>query len=195
MVPVRGFIHVYFSLCSVVLFTSFSNLPLKCLYTGGGILAAANIIISTFLLVFVAEWSDKSFFSTIGRLNLDYIIFVYRLNSQVPVYIVNGSLSACLPVILQEFSHAALAATSSPLGVIGGSLTGHGVATVIDVVGGSLLGKFLSEMEGLKFQLSFIIKQKISLQNIFSLSLLHGITECPTQCTLILSLQQWQSRI
>ncbi|KAJ7009229.1 hypothetical protein NC653_000012 [Populus alba x Populus x berolinensis] len=87
-----------------------------------------------------------AFSSCLGRLNLDYIIFVYRLNSQVPVYIVNGSLSACPPVILQEFSHAALAATSSPLGVIGGSLTGHGVATVIDVVGGSLLGTFLSEM-------------------------------------------------
>ncbi|XP_011026954.1 PREDICTED: uncharacterized protein LOC105127384 [Populus euphratica] len=51
---------------------------------------------------------------------------------------------------------------------------------LIDALGGSLLGTFLSEMAGLKFQLSFIIKQKISLQNIFSLSLLHGIIECPT---------------
>ncbi|KAA8515751.1 hypothetical protein F0562_018638 [Nyssa sinensis] len=32
---------------------------------GAGILAAANTVISTFLLVFVAEWGDKSFFSTI----------------------------------------------------------------------------------------------------------------------------------
>ncbi|KAG6788262.1 hypothetical protein POTOM_004323 [Populus tomentosa] len=111
-----------------------------------------------FLLVFNMR---DAFSSCPGRLNLDYVIFVYRLNSQVPVYIVNGSLSACPPVILQEFSHAALAATSSPLGVIGGSLTGHGVATVIDVLGGSLLGTFLSEM-----------------------------VECPTQRTLILSLQQ-----
>ncbi|KAA8541163.1 hypothetical protein F0562_025225 [Nyssa sinensis] len=32
---------------------------------GAGILVAANTVISTFLLVFVAEWGDKSFFSTI----------------------------------------------------------------------------------------------------------------------------------
>ncbi|XP_065858728.1 GDT1-like protein 1, chloroplastic [Euphorbia lathyris] len=71
---------------------------------GAGILAAASTIVSTFLLVFVAEWGDKSFFSTI-----------------------------------------ALAAASSPLGVIGGSLAGHGAATLIAVLGGSLLGTFLSE--------------------------------------------------
>ncbi|GAV63521.1 UPF0016 domain-containing protein, partial [Cephalotus follicularis] len=71
---------------------------------GAGILAAANTVISTFLLVFVAEWGDKSFFSTI-----------------------------------------ALAAASSPLGVIGGALAGHGVATLLAVLGGSLLGTLLSE--------------------------------------------------
>ncbi|GAY39217.1 hypothetical protein CUMW_042660 [Citrus unshiu] len=57
---------------------------------GAGIIAAASIIISTFTLVFVAEWGDKSFFSTI-----------------------------------------ALAAASSPLGVIGGALAGHVVATLM----------------------------------------------------------------
>ncbi|TYJ06722.1 hypothetical protein E1A91_A12G254400v1 [Gossypium mustelinum] len=71
---------------------------------GAGILAAANTVISTFFLVFVAEWGDKSFFSTI-----------------------------------------ALAAASSPLGVIAGALAGHGVATLVAVLGGSLLGTFLSE--------------------------------------------------
>nr|GLL29192.1 GDT1-like protein 1, chloroplastic [Ipomoea trifida] len=71
---------------------------------GAGILAAANTVISTFVLVFVAEWGDKSFFSTI-----------------------------------------ALAAASSPLGVIAGALAGHGVATLLAVLGGSLLGSFLSE--------------------------------------------------
>ncbi|KAE8712774.1 GDT1-like protein 1 [Hibiscus syriacus] len=71
---------------------------------GAGILAAANTVISTFFLVFVAEWGDKSFFSTI-----------------------------------------ALAAASSPLGVIGGALAGHGVATLLAVLGGSLLGTFLTE--------------------------------------------------
>ncbi|EEF51277.1 Transmembrane protein TPARL, putative [Ricinus communis] len=75
---------------------------------GAGILAAASTIISTFVLVFVAEWGDKSFFSTI-----------------------------------------ALAAASSPLGVIGGALAGHGVATLIAVLGGSLLGTLLSEKETL----------------------------------------------
>ncbi|XP_015896517.3 GDT1-like protein 1, chloroplastic isoform X2 [Ziziphus jujuba] len=65
---------------------------------GAGILAAANTVISTFILVFVAEWGDKSFFSTI-----------------------------------------ALAAASSPLGVIGGALAGHGVATLaISYIGGVL---------------------------------------------------------
>ncbi|KAL9269307.1 PAM71, chloroplastic-like protein [Drosera capensis] len=73
---------------------------------GAGIIAAANTVISTFLLVFVAEWGDKSFFSTI-----------------------------------------ALAAASSPLGVIGGAFAGHGVATLLAVLGGSLLGSFLSEKE------------------------------------------------
>lgn len=34
---------------------------------GAGILAAASTIASTFVLVFVAEWGDKSFFSTIGE--------------------------------------------------------------------------------------------------------------------------------
>ena len=34
---------------------------------GAGIVAAANTVISTFFLVFVAEWGDKSFFSTIGK--------------------------------------------------------------------------------------------------------------------------------
>ncbi|XP_040378117.1 GDT1-like protein 1, chloroplastic isoform X1 [Oryza brachyantha] len=71
---------------------------------GAGIMSAASTVASTFVLVFIAEWGDKSFFSTI-----------------------------------------ALAAASSPLGVIAGSLAGHAVATLIAVLGGSLLGTFLSE--------------------------------------------------
>ena len=76
----------------------------KFLGNGAGIISAASTIASTFVLVFIAEWGDKSFFSTI-----------------------------------------ALAAASSPLGVIAGSLAGHAVATLIAVLGGSLLGTFLSE--------------------------------------------------
>lgn len=34
---------------------------------GAGIMAAASTVLSTFVLVFVAEWGDKSFFSTIGE--------------------------------------------------------------------------------------------------------------------------------
>ncbi|KAL0925288.1 hypothetical protein M5K25_003611 [Dendrobium thyrsiflorum] len=71
---------------------------------GAGITAAASTVISTFFLVFVAEWGDKSFFSTI-----------------------------------------ALAAASSPLGVIGGALAGHAFATLLAVLGGSLLGTYVSE--------------------------------------------------
>ncbi|XAR70230.1 hypothetical protein NMG60_11027017 [Bertholletia excelsa] len=71
---------------------------------GAGILSTANTVISIFLLVFIAEWGDKSFFSTI-----------------------------------------ALAAASSPPGVIAGALAGHAVATLLAVTGGSLLGTFLSE--------------------------------------------------
>uniref|UniRef100_A0A453EGD2 GDT1 family protein n=1 Tax=Aegilops tauschii subsp. strangulata TaxID=200361 RepID=A0A453EGD2_AEGTS len=56
---------------------------------GAGLVSVASTLASTFVLVFVAEWGDKSFFSTI-----------------------------------------ALAAASSPPGVIAGSLAGHGVATL-----------------------------------------------------------------
>lgn len=39
----------------------------KFLGNGAGIISAASTIASTFVLVFIAEWGDKSFFSTIGK--------------------------------------------------------------------------------------------------------------------------------
>lgn len=39
----------------------------------------------------------------------------------------------------------ALAAASDPVGVIGGAVTGHGVATAIAILGGSFLSKYMSE--------------------------------------------------
>ncbi|BBN11587.1 Ca2+/H+ antiporter, TMEM165/GDT1 family [Marchantia polymorpha subsp. ruderalis] len=66
--------------------------------------AVAGTVAATFALVFVAEWGDKSFFSTI-----------------------------------------ALAAASSPLGVVTGAIGGHGAATLLAVLGGSFLGNYISE--------------------------------------------------
>lgn len=69
-----------------------------------GLQAAASTIAATFVLVFVAEWGDKSFFATI-----------------------------------------ALAAASSPAGVVTGAIAGHGVATALAVLGGSFLSEYVSE--------------------------------------------------
>jgi len=63
-----------------------------------------GFVLSTFALVFAAEWGDKSFIATI-----------------------------------------ALAAASSPVGVVGGAVAGHGVATAIAVTFGSVLSKYVSE--------------------------------------------------
>ena len=61
-------------------------------------------LLSTFALIFAAEWGDRSMFATI-----------------------------------------ALAAAQSPVGLALGSIAAHAVATVIAVVGGAMIARFLSE--------------------------------------------------
>jgi len=63
-----------------------------------------GLVLSTFALVFAAEWGDKSFLATI-----------------------------------------ALAAASSPEGVVIGAVAGHGVATLLAILGGNVLSKYVSE--------------------------------------------------
>jgi putative Ca2+/H+ antiporter (TMEM165/GDT1 family) len=43
-------------------------------------MAAASTLVSTFVLVFVAEWGDKSFFSTIGMKYYLYITMPLQAN-------------------------------------------------------------------------------------------------------------------
>ncbi len=64
-----------------------------------------KLVLTTFALVFAAEWGDKSFLATI-----------------------------------------ALAASSSPLGVVTGAIAGHGVATGVAVAGGSLLSRWVNSV-------------------------------------------------
>ena len=51
---------------------------------GAGVMSAAGTIASTFVLVFVAEWGDKSFF-----LYNWYISLLHFINSQISICIIN----------------------------------------------------------------------------------------------------------
>lgn len=81
-------------------------------------MSVASTLASTFVLVFVAEWGDKSFFSTIG-------IVLTTIPYKCEILFSQPTLT------LVPCSFTALAAASSPPGVIAGSLAGHGVATLV----------------------------------------------------------------
>lgn len=63
-----------------------------------------KIVLSTFLIIFAAEWGDRSMFATV-----------------------------------------ALVASQNPVGVAVGGITGHLAATLIAIVGGAVVSKYLSE--------------------------------------------------
>lgn len=63
-----------------------------------------KVVLSTFLIIFAAEWGDRSMFATV-----------------------------------------ALVASQNPIGVAVGGITGHLAATLIAIVGGAVVSKYLSE--------------------------------------------------
>lgn len=100
---------------------------------GAGIVAAANTVISTFALVFVAEWGDKSFFSTIGIFFFHFFDFFFNLQLLNTWDCSNNHIILFLQLsfFFSFLCCAALAAASSPLGVVGGALAGHAAATLV----------------------------------------------------------------
>ncbi|KAF2297904.1 hypothetical protein GH714_004939 [Hevea brasiliensis] len=115
---------------------------------GAGILAAANTIVSTFILVFVAEWVHEIFYlHSNGTYLFELSKCTHCLLKHLSMISDTNSFSlSALEGGKGKFERA-LAAASSPDGVIGGALAGRGFATLTAVFGGSLLGTFLSEKD------------------------------------------------
>nr|GEY96600.1 protein PAM71, chloroplastic-like [Tanacetum cinerariifolium] len=74
-------------------------------------------------------------------LGITRIQFYLAMNQKGSVYL---AMNQKAEIAVSEVLGNALAAASSPLGVMGGALAGHGLATLLAVHGGSLLGNFLS---------------------------------------------------
>lgn len=66
---------------------------------GAGILSVANTVISTFFLVFIAEWGDKSFFSTIGESQIQKPVVIMLCTNNIHLwrnyYVVWEHLTHC----------------------------------------------------------------------------------------------------
>lgn len=109
------------------------------------------MVASTFALVFAAEWGDKSFLATIAL-----------AAASSPVGERPGGVAGGAGWVPSELSHLwppsgwplpllhprlllSAGGLPHPAGVIGGAVLGHGVATGIAVLGGSILGKYIDE--------------------------------------------------